>query len=56
MQEAGYTKLAPADTSDATTRGGTFGFGHHLSDLFSIGLKVGLHSFSETFEKDVYID
>ncbi|MFW6257247.1 MAG: hypothetical protein ACOC11_00550 [Prolixibacteraceae bacterium] len=42
--------------SAVSTRGGTFGFGHHLSDMFSIGLKVGLHSFSETFEKDVYLD
>lgn len=42
--------------SAVSTRGGTFGFGHHLSDQFSLGLKVGIHSFYESYDKDVYID
>ena len=42
--------------SAVSTRGGTFAFGHHLTDQFSLGLKVGIHSFAETFEKDIFFD
>ncbi len=37
-------------------RGGSFEFGHHLTDRMSVGLKVGLHTFYEELEKDTYTD
>jgi hypothetical protein len=39
-----------------SVRGGSFEFGHHLSDRMSIGLKVALHTFYQELEKDTYTD
>ncbi|MFW5820737.1 MAG: hypothetical protein ACOCWA_05565 [Bacteroidota bacterium] len=45
------------DYIDANSfRGGSFEFGHHLTERMAIGLKVGLHTFYQELEKDTYTD
>ncbi|MFW5644863.1 MAG: outer membrane beta-barrel protein [Bacteroidota bacterium] len=51
--------IATGETADyiATSfRGGSFEFGHHLTDRIAIGLKVGLHTFYDELDKDTYSD
>ena len=40
----------------ASPRGGSFEFGHHVSDRFALGLRVGLQTFYEELEKDTYTE
>ena len=37
-------------------RGGSFEFGHHLTERMAIGLKVGLQTFYQELDKDTYTD
>lgn len=51
--------IATGETADyipTSFRGGSFEFGHHLSNRISIGLKVGLHTFYDELDKDTYTD
>lgn len=42
--------------STSSARGGTLEVAHHLSDELSLGLKIGLQTFSEIRDKDLYTE